>query len=452
MTPREGIPGNRWQRLMARIIGLWEYCSGGIWNDTRRTWKVTGLKTINLAVRTFMDGDVQSQACAMTYRTMLAIVPALALLFAIGRGFGFQNLLEDELFRYFPAQREAVRYALRFVDSYLNQASEGIFVGVGLVFLLWTLISLVSNVEDTFNQVWGVKQGRSIWRKISDYTALLLILPVLMICASGVTLLLSNSLQAIFHFSFMTPLVSVFLEIASWVLTWMFFAAVYMLIPNTKVKFTTAFVAGVVAGTGFKVLQWLFVTGQLYVAKYNAIYGSFSFLPLMLIWMQLAWMITLAGAVLCYSAQNIFQFSFDDEVSRMSQLYRSKVTIAIAAVVTQRFVNRGTPVTRHELIHDYDLPARLVGAITDMLCTAGVLSRVVMDSKEELYGYQVAVEPDLMTLDFLRRQVNKIGTHDFIPNFDQNFEGVNETVSHLSDELATLTSDIKLQSIKIKQL
>lgn len=214
---------SRIERIKTRAIDLWQYCSQGVWTDTRQKWWVTVVKTLNLSARTFLSGDVQTQACAMTYRTLLALVPALALLLAIARGFGFQSYVEMELYKLFPAQKTAIQYAWNFVDSYLNQASEGIFVGVGIVFLLYTLISLIGNTEDTFNMIWGVKQGRSIWRKISDYTALLLILPVLIICVSGINLMLSSTLNAILPFPSLSPVISWLLEVTSWILTVLFF-------------------------------------------------------------------------------------------------------------------------------------------------------------------------------------------------------------------------------------
>ena len=275
------------EKLRLKAMRLWQYGSSGVWTERANTMKVKLIKTINLSVRSFLSADIQSQACAMTYRTVLAIVPALAMLFALGRGFGLQKLIENELYSIFHAQHEAISHMMSYVDSYLKQASEGVFVGIGILFLLWTLISLVSNVEDSFNSIWGVKNGRSMWRKVTDYTSMLLILPVLLICAGGLNVLMSSTLNAIFHFEFLTPVVSLLLEFGSWLFTWLFFTAVYMLVPNVKVRFLNAFIAGVFAGTGFMILQWIFVTGQMYVAKYNAIFGSLSFIPLMLIWLQL---------------------------------------------------------------------------------------------------------------------------------------------------------------------
>ncbi len=261
-------------KMKGTLLSWYTYLTDGVWSDTRRTFGVNLVKTLNLSVRSFLNGELQMRAGALTYQTLLAIVPALALVFAIGRGFGFQNLLETQLFHHFPAQRQALSQAFGFVDSYLAQSSEGVFVGVGILFLLWTLISLVGNVENSFNLIWGIKEGRSLWRKLTDYTAIFLILPILMICAGGIMVFMSTTLQTILPFGFLSPIIKVLLDFTSLVLVWLFFTGSYMLIPNTKVKFKNAFIAGMMAGTAYVILQWLFVTGQVYVTRYNAIYGS----------------------------------------------------------------------------------------------------------------------------------------------------------------------------------
>ena len=209
-------------RTVSKTGALWQYVSAGVWREDKNTLSVNIVKTLNLSIKSFLNSDVQSQACAMTYRTLLALVPALAMLFALGRGFGLQTYLETQLLNTFQAMRGALSQAFSFVDSYLNQTSEGIFVGVGLLFLVWTLISLVSNIEEAFNRIWGVKAGRSFWRKITDYTAMLLILPILMVCIGGINVLLSTTLQRVFDFPFLTPVVSVLLEVASYIFTWQY--------------------------------------------------------------------------------------------------------------------------------------------------------------------------------------------------------------------------------------
>ena len=181
--------GERQESLWSRINRNLRYIISGVWNDTRDHWSVKMVKIINLSVQSFLDRDLQLRAASLTYSTVLAIVPALAMLFAIARGFGFQNLMQSELLRYFPSQRQALENALVYVDNYLSQASQGIFIGIGLIFLLWTLVSLMSNVENTFNHVWGITTRRSLQRKFTDYSALFLLLPVLIVCSAGISIL-----------------------------------------------------------------------------------------------------------------------------------------------------------------------------------------------------------------------------------------------------------------------
>lgn len=411
--------GERIACLKSTAVSMWEYFSEGVWNDTRENWYVNLIKTINLSIRSFMNADLQTRASSLTYNTLLAVVPAMALLFAIGRGFGFQNILQNQLFDYFPSQTQAIETALVFVDSYLNQASQGVFVGVGIVFLLWTLVSLLGNVENSFNVIWGAKKGRSLMRKFTDYTAIFFILPVLMICSSGISILMSSTIQDSGVLSMLSPLVSTILDIAPYVLTWLFFAAAYKLIPNAKVKFRYAMLAGFIAGTSFQILQELFVSGQIYVSKYNAIYGSFAFLPLLLIWLQLVWMICLAGAVLCYSSQNIFQFNFANNINSISADYRRKISIATASVIVKRFEQRETPLSVLDFATYFNMPSRLTTDILDEMVDVGLLSQVVR--ADDTFGYQPAVDTRQFTLGLLMKSLDDRGNAGFIPGFDQRF-------------------------------
>lgn len=436
-------------KIWDKTVALWDYCSHGVWSDTRPLFKVNLVKTLNITVKSFLNTDIQTQACAMTYRTLLAIVPALALIFAIGRGFGLQSLIQDELYRIMPTQKSVIEHSLSFVDSYLNQASEGIFVGIGLVFLLWTLISLLMSVEDAFNLIWGVKQGRTLWRKISDYTAMFLILPILMICGSGLSIFVSNSVSSFFDLPFISPLLSVFFELGSWAFACLFFCAVFMMIPNTKVRFYNALIAGAFTGTAFMLLQWLFVSGQLYVAKYNAIYGSFSFLPLLFLWLQLVWVICLTGSLICYASQNVFQFSFNDQINDISRVYSDKVTIAIAAVVTKNFLKNGKPIEADHLIKDYGIPSRLVNIVIDRLVELGIFSKVVIEGGDEIYGYQPAINPDVLTVSYIQGLLRNSGFKDFIPGFPGNFPGVENTVKEINAAMENVGKQVHLGDIDI---
>ena len=440
MSENEQKQASLWQRVMQNI----QYCIDGVWNDQRSLRSVKAVKIINLSVHSFMDRDLQMRSCALTYNTVLAVVPALAMLFAIARGFGFQNLMQSELFKYFPAQRHALETALTYVDNYLAQASQGVFIGIGLIFLLWTLISLMSNVEDTFNHIWGVTTMRSLQRKFTDYTALFLLLPVLMVCSAGISIFLSDAVQRIFEGNPISPMMHRLLAFMPIVISWLIFTAAYYLIPNTKVNFKGALFAGVLCGTLFQVLQWLFVSGQMYVSKYNAIYGSFAFLPLLLVWLQLSWLLTLSGVVLTYAWQNFDSFAFRDKAKGISQTYANNLAIAVLAQAVKRFKQQGL-LTRRELISDYYIPGQLADQLLSNLQQAGLLNRVSQgDDEDEGPAFQPAFDPDDFTVNDVTNRLTDMGNCNFIPKADTRFAEVLERITALRSEQQDAVPDIRL--------
>lgn len=403
-------------RAYDKAIGAWQYFNEGVWELPHDTLWSRIVKTANLSMRSFLDRGLQQKSMALTYSTVLAIVPAFALVFAIGRGFGFQNLLQDELYSFFPAQRQAIGTALSFVDSYLSEASKGVFVGVGLIVLLWTLISLLSGIEETFNSIWDIKKNRSMAQKFTDYIAICLLVPILMICSSGISIFMSTTLQSGLHIFLLTPFINTILEATPLLLAWMAFATSFCLIPNTKVSFKYSAISGAICAIIFQILQLLFVNGQIYVSKYNAIYGSFAFLPLLLIWLQLSWLILLFGCVLTYSMQNVFAFNFLGDMSRISHDYMRKITVIVMAVILRRFEDGGRPYTRNDISTAYDLPIRLVSRVLDRLKACGFVYEVLEDHNET--GFAPAVDNDKLTVGELFERIDTQGRKNFIPRFD----------------------------------
>lgn len=437
-------------KIKDKSIAIWEYVWNDVWSDTRDDWRIKLIKTLNLSIKSFLDSDLQSRAAALTYRTILALVPALAILFAIGRGFGFQNLLQTQLFSYLPVQKDALDTVFGFVDSYLAHSSEGVFVGIGVAMLLWTMISLMNNIENSFNSIWGIKHGRSIWRKITDYTAMLFILPVLMICSSGLSIFLSSTLQNIFDFDFMSPIITFSLRCASFLFTWLFFTAMFILIPNTKVKFKNAFIAGIFTGTGFLILQWLFVSGQMSVSKYNAIYGSFSLLPLLLIWMQFTWVIILSGIAICYSSQSIYRFEFSNKINDISDDYRTKITLAIMCVITNHFDKGNKAITLDELTEKYDFPPRIAIDIIEKLIDARLIVKVINDDAENEPGLQPALNINRLSVAHVLSVLKNNGETGFVPNFNENFNNINITIDNIERLISTDAQSILIKDLEIK--
>lgn len=437
--------GNKRNHLIVKLrrygIRLWWYWTGGVWNETRSNWYVNLAKTVNLSVRSILDTNLQQKAAALTFNTMLALVPTLAMIFAIGRGFGFQNLIESEIFNFVPVQREELSNVFTFVDSYLAQSSEGIFVGVGILFLLWTLISLLSNVEDAFNHIWGINKKRNFYRKVTDYIAIFFIIPILIVCTNGIKLFVLTMSSD----TFLSPVVEALLDIAPTVLTWLSFTLTFMLIPYTKVKLKYALISGFLCAIVFQLLQWLMVSGQIYVSKYNAIYGSFAFLPLLLIWIYLSWQVCLAGVVLTYSSQNIFRFNFRDNINEISQRYMTDVTIVILAIVAKRFCQQRPPYTKLDITEKYDIPIRLVGAVVDHLVDVKLLSSVIGKDDREV-AYQPAFDLEHLTLRSAKERLRNWGKSGFIPSLQIKFE---PTMRIIHKSYETTADDILIKNLPL---
>lgn len=437
--------GNKRNHLIVKLrrygIRLWWYWTGGVWNETRSNWYVNLAKTVNLSVRSILDTNLQQKAAALTFNTMLALVPTLAMIFAIGRGFGFQNLIESEIFNFVPVQREELSNVFTFVDSYLAQSSEGIFVGVGILFLLWTLISLLSNVEDAFNHIWGINKKRNFYRKVTDYIAIFFIIPILIVCTNGIKLFVLTMSSD----TFLSPVVEALLDIAPTVLTWLSFTLTFMLIPYTKVKLKYALISGFLCAIVFQLLQWLMVSGQIYVSKYNAIYGSFAFLPLLLIWIYLSWQVCLAGVVLTYSSQNIFRFNFRDNINEISQRYMTDVTIVILTIVAKRFCQQRPPYTKLDITEKYNIPIRLVGAVVDHLVDVKLLSSVIGKDDREV-AYQPAFDLKHLTLRSAKERLRNWGKSGFIPSLQIKFE---PTMRIIHKSYETTADDILIKNLPL---
>ncbi len=396
-----------------RMVAFYKYCTDGVWNDVEESRFSSWVKILNLAVNSFTSKRLQQKACALTYSTVLALVPILAMIFAIGRGFGFQNILQSELFRYFPSQRNALNSSFTFVDRYLEQTSQGLFVGIGVVFLLWTLISLMRNVESSFNEIWGVSHNRSIYRQVTDYTVMFLFMPVLMLLSAGINLFVSAGVNRILNFDILSPAIQFLLDLSPMVIAWIVFSCAFWLIPNTSVKAKPAFVSGIVCGTLTHLLQMLFVSGQVYVSKYNAVYGSFAFLPLLLIWLQLVWLITLAGMVMTYSMQTASSLSYNGRVRDISVNYFNQITILLLALICRRFADRKSPLEISGLAITYELPPSLVRLSVQRLVDVGLLNRVCLQGDTFAYQPSYPVGENLTVGDVVDL-LNNYGQSDFV--------------------------------------
>ena len=411
---------SRIERLKAFLNWAIHFVTYDIWRITEN--EVSGLKeiyinaikTMILAIRGFQNENLQTRASALTYNTLLAIVPLLAVLLGIAKGFGFQNTVRDALLDYFPGHQMELDKAFEFVESYLAQAQGGVIIGIGLILLLYTVISLISSIEDTFNDIWQINKSRPWFRKISDYLALFVILPILMTSSSGIAIFVST-LQNSFlqHYVFLTPIVELCLHITPYVFTSLAFAGLYIALPNTKVKVINGLIAGIIAGCAFQFFQLVYISGQIWVSKYNAIYGSFAALPLLLLWLQLSWLICLFGAELSYASQNVKKFSFERDSKNISRRYKDFLTLLIASLIIKRFANGEKPYTADELSDSYRIPIRVTTQILYMLTELKIITEVVVGNDDRVIHYQPAMDINQISVSLLFEKIDRFGSENF---------------------------------------
>ncbi|CAK7079255.1 YihY/virulence factor BrkB family protein [Parabacteroides sp. APC149_11_2_Y6] len=416
-TEKESL-GERIEALITRIIRFVTY---DIWRITEnevsglRELYINTIKTIILAVRGFLSENLQTKASALTYSTLLAIVPLLAVLVGIAKGFGFQGTVRQELMDYFPGHELELTKAFEFVESYLAQAQGGIIIGVGLILLFYTVVSLISSVEDTFNDIWQIQKSRPFYRKITDYLALFLILPVLMTASSGISIFISTLQNNSFlsQYVFFTPVVEFFLHITPYFITILVFTGLYVSLPNTKVRFINGLVAGIIAGCAFQFFQFIYISGQIWVSKYNAIYGSFAALPLLLLWLQLSWLICLFGAEISYASQNVKKFSFERDSKNISRRYKDFLTLLIASLIVKRFVKGEKPYTADELSDSYRIPIRITTQILYLLSELNIIIEVNYGEDARVVHYQPAMDVNQITVSYLLQKMDEFGSENF---------------------------------------
>ena len=446
---------SRIERLKAFLNWAIHFITYDIWRITEN--EVSGLKeiyinaikTIILAIRGFQSENLQTRASALTYNTMLAIVPLLAVLLGIAKGFGFQNTVREELLDYFPGHQLELDKAFEFVDSYLAQAQGGVIIGIGLILLLYTVISLISSIEDTFNDIWQINKSRPWFRKISDYLALFVILPVLMTSSSGIAIFVST-LQNSFlqHYVFLTPIVELCLHITPYVFTSLAFAGLYIALPNTKVKVVNGLIAGIIAGCAFQFFQLVYISGQIWVSKYNAIYGSFAALPLLLLWLQLSWLICLFGAELSYASQNVKKFSFERDSKNISRRYKDFLTLLIASLIIKRFANGEKPYTADELSDSYRIPIRVTTQILYMLTELKIITEVVVGNDDRVIHYQPAMDINQISVSLLFEKIDRFGSENFKIDTKGVFNKEWEMLLKTREEMVRSNENILLKEIE----
>lgn len=350
-----------------------------IWNidettiGKRRRWVIRMLKFVIIIVESFTKNNLMSFSSALTYSSLMAAVPAIAIIFAVARGFGAGDIIEDHVHESFSANPEMAQYVMDFVNSYLYQTQRGAFIGVGLALLLYTLVNLTTNVETAFNTIWHVDTPRNVYRRFTDYVSVFLLLPLVIIFTSGISIFLMTFRNVLPDYEFVSSTLEWAIKLTPTVLVCASFTLLYKLMPNTPVKLSAVLVPSILAGVLFQGVQYFYLHYQIKLSSYNAVYGSFAAIPLFMIWLHISWSICLVGARMCYANQNMEEYAFGRTNQRLSRRYRDTLCLLLMSRICKRFSHGGTPYTARTLAQDTRLPQSLVSLFLDELVEAHLL-------------------------------------------------------------------------------
>ena len=409
-----------WFRGVPRII---QFLKTDIWRirekdlPRRKSFWIRLLKVVMLTLRGITEDRSPLRASALTFYSLLSIVPVVAMVFGIAKGFGFEKALEKVLLRTLEGQEEIVIKIVGFAHAVLENVKGGLVAGIGLLVLFYAVIMILSNIENAFNDIWGIKTPRSLGRKITDYLSLMLIGPILFILSSTLTVFITSSLKQVVEkitiLEAVRPGIFLLLQLLPYAALWILFCFMYVFIPNTKINFKSGILGGIIAGTMYHVFQWGYISLQIGVAKYNAIYGSFAALPLFFIWLQTSWLIVLFGAEVSFAHQNVETYEFEQECLTVSYSFKRLLVLRIAHLLVHRFTEGEKPRDARRISHQLEIPIRLVNQILYELVAAGIASEVRVD-QDKAIAYEPALDPDRMTIKYVIDAMEQRGS-DNIP-------------------------------------
>ena len=409
------LDNQREQHMRKKIRQIIHFFSVGLWRIDRkdvspvRYFLYSVTKGVYMAIELATTKRMIDLAAALTYSTLLAIVPILAVVFAIARGFGYNKFIETWFRETLSSQPQVAETIIGFVNSYLVHTKSGVFLGVGLVFMLWTTIMLIRNIELSFNVIWQVKKPRSLFRTVTDYMAMFLLAPLVIVITSGMSIFITTISSQVAGYALLAPVVKVIIALSPYLLMSIVFIALYLFMPNTKVKLRSAVFPGILAGVAMQGLQLFYIHSQIWVSSYNAIYGSFAALPLFMLWVQISWIICLFGAELCYTSQNLEYFAFKTSTEDLSHRHRRMLSVLLCAKICRRFQLGLPSYTALQLKLETGIPIRIVNDLLFDMTRVKLLVEISTDEKGEDSSYLPAEDLQRLSVGTLLERLDAEG-------------------------------------------
>ncbi|MGC8823474.1 MAG: YihY/virulence factor BrkB family protein [Bacteroidales bacterium] len=393
-----------------------------------------GWKAFWFSLRYLFDYQTTIKASGLTYFTLLSMVPLVALIFAIAKNFGMELIIQQEIIRHLSGQEAVMNWVIKLANSLIHKAKSGILAGAGIIVLFWAVLRLFVNMENAFNDIWQVRRGRSIARKFADYTAIIILSPIILILSMSFTIYLSTKIELWIQIKYIKPIVGILIGLIPYALLWLLFTVLYKAMPNTRVRALPALIAGIITGSLFQLIQWLYVQFQVGVSNFNALYGSFAALPLFMIWVQTSWLIVLVGAHFCYTLQNFEKLEFEKDTDKISNRYRHVIALLIVHYIVKKYMQEETPPAVEEISEQNQLPARIVRQLLNQLEEARIVAPTPIS--DEAMGYFPLVDIHRLTIMDVITRLDDLGINSLPIAEGKGVEKIKVLLDSISSQTA----------------
>jgi membrane protein len=408
------------------------------------------IKIIMLAARGFLNDKVQLRASALTFYSLLAIIPVAAIAFAIAKGFSLDQNLEQLIINKFSEQQEVLTWLLDNARRALAETRGGPIAGIGTIVLFWSVMSLLNRIETSFNHIWQIKTSRPWYRKFTDYLTIMLIAPVFIILSSSIKVFIGTELAEYMTrapiLDFFKPLISFLFRFAPYLISWTVLTILFIIMPNTKVKFVPALISGIVVGTILQILQWVYVDLQFGITKLSAIYGSFAAVPLLIILLQSSWTVVLLGAELSFANQNFSHYELESVSQNISNYQKRALTVMILHMIIRNFSVGERPIGSETIAHTLKIPVRLARDILQDLTNAKLVS-VLHENEHKQRLYQPAMDINKMSISFVFSRLDRKGISQIMTGKSKDYDKIISILDKFDRLIAKSESNILIKDL-----
>ena len=400
--------------MLSKVRRYWQqthsFFTAGLWqeaaeqgNQLKRTLTHL-LRVAYIMVNELRSGDLSLRAMSLVFTTLLSLVPLIAVAFSVLKAFGVHNQIEPFLLNMLDPLGDRGQELAQNIIGFVENIKVGVLGSLGLAMLFYTIIALIQKVESAFNFVWRVKRPRTLARRFTDYLSVVMIGPVLVFSALGITgAALDNDvvmkLQSIEPFG---TLLLVLSKLLPYLMIILAFTFLYTFIPNTRVKLSAAFTGATVAGILWVTLGTLFASFVASSSNYTAIYSSFAILFFFMIWVYLAWFILLTGSQVAFFLQHPKLVQLGGKSQRLSPRLREKEGLWVMTTIARRFCQDKPALTMQELEQQTALSATSLQEIINMLESDGLLTEIAGQDSRFVPGRDLSMITVQQILDCLR--------------------------------------------------